>query len=243
MKFESYVVSEMLQRMEQQHALLRPLAAEVAAALSKDDYQVALEASAELHRVMDPFVATVEVLQDHVVAHDGMGELGEGSLGELALRVRGLVLLAQVDVLDQELPEPLVQARARGWFVGQFEGQGVTAVTAWVRQRLTAIHAMWTPYRHGQPQLAGMTDADRANLCRMMVRVAERALQALPADPGLSRFLERGLAATDLVQVHLACRQIVAMLGQSPAPEPARHLLRKWRRVAPSNVNGAAEGR
>jgi hypothetical protein len=240
MKFESYVVSEMLQSMERQHALLRPLAVEVAAALYKDDYQAALEASAELYRVMDPFVATLEVLQDHVVAHDGMGELGE-SLAELALRVRGLVVLAELDILRQELPEATVRVRARGWFVGQFEGKGVAEVTAWVRQRLTAIHAMWQPYRHGQPQPPGMTDVDRANLCRMMVRVAEQAMRALPGDPGLARFLERGLAATDLVQVHLACRQIVAVLGQSA--EPARHLLRKWRRVTASNANDAAEGR
>lgn len=234
MRSESYVVAEMLQRMEQQNQQLRPHAVEVAAALSKDEYPTALQAAAELHHALDTFVATSEVLRGHIVAHDGMGKLGE-SLGELALRARTFVLVAQLDLLREELCDPAARMRTRGWFVGRF--QGIADVDAFVRQRLDTIHGLWLPYRQDKPQPAGMTDADRVNLYRTMIRVAQRALHALRDEPDLARFLDSGLAATDMIQIHLACRQIVAMLGLQLDTEPTCCRLRRPLQIA-TNGNG-----
>jgi len=218
MRFESYVVAELLQRLEQQSAELRPNAVEIATVLNKDnkdEYPTALEASAGLHRALDAFVAITEMLEDHIVAHDGMGELGE-SLGELELRARGMVLVAQIDRLSEVFGDHAVEARTRGWFIGKV--QGITDVVAFVRGQLTKIHAMWMAYRQDQPLLPGMTDTDRANLYRTMVRVAQRAMRELWNEPELARFLDCGLAATDLVDVNLACKQIVSVLGLQIKP-------------------------
>jgi hypothetical protein len=254
MRSESFVVAEMLQRMEQQNQLLRPSAVEVATALSKDEYPTALEAAADLHRVLGTFVATTEALQEHVVARDGMGDLGE-SLDELALRARTLVLRAQLELLCEELREPGAHARAVGWFAGRFKG--IADVDTYIRERLDRIHGLWLPYRHDQPQPDGMTDPERASLYRTMVRVAQRQLQALCDEPDLAEFLAGGLAATDLVEVHLACRQIVTVLGLPSSGPAARSSLRRPRRVAaihnnslpsaargtPSPGKGSADGR
>jgi hypothetical protein len=242
MRSESFIVSEMLQRMEQQNQLLRPAAVEVAAALCKDEYPTALEAAADLHRVLGSFVATTEALQEHVIARDGMGDLGE-SLDELALRARTLVLRAQLELLREELRETGAHARARDWFVGRF--QGIADVDAYIRERLDRIHALWLPYRRDQPQQDGMTDPERASLYRTMVRVAQRQLQALCDDPDLAEFLASGLAATDLVEIHLACRQIVTVLGLPSNGPHVRGSLRRRRRGAAihnHSVPSAAHG-
>jgi hypothetical protein len=84
-----------------------------------------------------------------------------------------------------------------------------------------------------------MTDADRANIYRTVVRVAQRALCELPEEPALARFLERGIEATDLPEVQLSCRQIVAVLGVQIDLGPGRQPARKPRRVAV--MNGVAE--
>jgi hypothetical protein len=220
-------MAEMLQRMEQQSAAVRPCAVEIAAALSRDEYPAALEASAELHRALDALVATTELLEDHVVAHDGMGELGE-SVGELALRARAMVLAAQFDLLCEALREPAAQARAHGWFVGRF--QGITETAVFVRERLNTIHAIWVPYRQSQPQPPGMTDTDRVSIYRTAVRVAQRALCELRDEPELAQFLNRGATATDLPDVHSACKRILGVLGLHidvepggpPTPRPRR---------------------
>src|SRR5262245_44554443 len=112
MRMDSIVVAELLQRWEQQGAGLRPNAVEITAALNKDmrgGFPVALEASAELHKALDAFVATSEMLEEHVVTHDGMGNLGE-SLDELALRARAMVVIAQLDRLGAAFGDPVVEA-------------------------------------------------------------------------------------------------------------------------------------
>jgi hypothetical protein len=234
MRTDSFVVAEMLQRMEQQSQLLRPRAVDIATALNKDAYPTALEATEELHHALNTFVSTSQVLQGHVVAHDGMGALGE-SLGELALRARGLVVRAQLDVLCEELRDPAAQARARGWFAGRL--RSIADVDAFLRDRLDHLQGLWLPYRQDKPQQPGMTDADRSTLYRTMVRVAQRALQALRDEPDLARFLDGGLLATDLIQIHLACRQLVTVLGLRLDVEPASSLLRRSRRIA---INGSS---
>ena len=231
MRVESYVMAEMLQRLEQQNAILRPNAVEIVATLNREssgEYPAVREATAELTRALDEFVATKETLAGHVVAHDGMGELGE-ALGELMLRARSMVVVAQVDRLREALAAPAAGARARSWFVGRCAD--VAEVAAFVRERVAKIHATWTPCRPGQPQTAGMTDDERAALYRMMVRVAQRALRELWHEPELARLLEHGLVATDLPEVHIACQQIVTVLGLEAKPRRVRL------------VNGAMERR
>lgn len=222
MRGDAYVVAEMLYRLEQQSAVLRPNAVEIAATLNRetnDEYPAVREASAELTRALDAFVATKETLEGHVVAHDGIGELGE-SLGELVLRARSMVVLAQLDRLRDALAEPVAQARSRGWFLGPRESIG--EIGAFVREQLDKIHAMWTPYRPRQPQLRGMTDAERSTFYRMMVGIAQRALRELWREPELVRFLEHGLGAVDLPEVHLACQQIVSVLHLEVKPRRMR---------------------
>ena len=236
MTLESYLVAEMLQRLEQQGTVLRRQALDIATALSKDEYPAALDVSAEVHRVLDKFVSTMEAIQDHIVAHDGLGQLGE-AFGELTLRARALVFKTQLGVLRDALRSPAAQARVRGWFVESCPG--IDPLTAFAYQRLTTIHAIWMPYREGQPQPPGMTDADRANIYRTVVRVAQRALCELPDEPELSRFLAHGMAANDLPEIQLACRQIVSVTGRPIDLDlghgPGRHLLRKPRRVLVAN--------
>jgi hypothetical protein len=222
MRIESYLVAELLQRWEQQGAALRPNSVEITAALNRDvrgGFPVALEASGELHRALNAFVATSDVLEDHVVGRDGMGELGE-SLDELTLRARAMVVLSQLDRLSVAFGDPAVETRGRGWFLGKL--QGIADLVSVVRDRLRQIHAMWLQYRPGQPRLPGMTDADRATLYRTMLRVALRALSELWDEQDLARFLECGLAATDLPEVNLSCREIVSVLGLPIKPRRVR---------------------
>lgn len=222
MRIESYVVADLLQRWEQQSAMLRPSSVEITAALNRDvraGFTVALEASGELHRALDAFVATSEILEDHVVAHDGLGALGE-SLDELALRARATVVRTQLERLIAACSDSGVEARIRGWFVGKI--RGIADLAALVCDGLNQIHAMWLPYRQGQPRRPGMTDSDRAALYKTMLRVAQRAQCELWDDPDLGRFLECGLAATDLSEVNVSCREIVSVLGLSIKPRRVR---------------------
>jgi hypothetical protein len=227
MGIDSYVVAEMLQRLEQQNAALRPYVAEVAAAVNRDQYSAALEASGELHRLLDMFVATTEVLQDHVVASDGLGELGE-SIAELTLRARGMVLVGQLALIKDALREPAARARTCGWFGGRFHG--IDEMTAFIQERLTNIHEIWMPYRQDRLQPAGMTEAERVSVYRTVVRVAQRALCELRNEPEVARLLESGIAATDVPEIHVACKRIATVLsvqidiqvGRPTQPKPRR---------------------
>lgn len=222
MRMDSFVVAEMLLRWEQQGAALRPSSVQITAKLNRDirgGFPVALDASAELHRMLEAFVSTSDLLEDHVVQHDGLGELGE-SLDELALRARAMVIVAQVDQLDAAFAEPAVEARARGWFAGKI--QRIADLVALVRAEMSRIHAMWLPYRQGQPRHPGTTEADRAMLYCTKLRIAHRALRELWDDPDLGRFLECGVGATDLREVNLSCKQIVSVLGLPVKPRRVR---------------------
>jgi hypothetical protein len=226
MRIESYLLAEMLQRMEQQTAVIRPYAVTIVTTLSREAYPAALEALAELHRALDAFVATTKLLQEHVVAHDGLGKMGE-SLGELTLRARAMVLRAQLDLVREALGEPAAHARAQAWFVGRVLGIG--ELVTFVLDRLTEIHAIWTPYRQNQRQPPGMMEADRENLYRTAIRVAQRALCELRDEPEVARFLDGGSMATDLPEVHLACKRIDTVLGLQFEVEPGRQASRKHR--------------
>jgi hypothetical protein len=248
MTLDSYVVAEMLQRLEQQGAVLRRQALDIATALSREEYPAALDASAEAHRLLDKFVATMEAIADHVVARDGLGELGE-AFGELTLRARALVFKTQLGVFREALGTPAARERVRGWFVESHPD--IDALTAFGHERLTLIHSIWTPYRKDEAQPPGMIDADRTDIYRTVIRVAQRALRELPQAPPLQRFLAHGLSANDLPEIQLACRQIVSVTGQpldldanvkldlAPGPRPSRRLVLRPRR--PLMVNGTPE--
>ena len=225
MRFESFVMTEMLLKMEQLGAVLRPRFDQIAQAVHGNEYTAALTTSAALVPVLDTFAATTATLQVHVVANDGMGEAE--SLGELVLRARALVIGAQHARLRDAFQEPAVRDRSRRWFVGCC--RGITDMTAYVQDKLTNIHAIWLPYRQDKPQPAGMTEPDRASLHRIAVRVAQRALGELPSEPEVARFLEGGLAATDLTDVYTACKQMQTVFGVKIDLELGRHLLAKPR--------------
>lgn len=240
MRVESYLVAEMLQRLEQQLTVLRPQTVQLTTALGRDQYSAALEASDELHRALDAIVATTEILRDHIVQRDDLGKLGE-ALGELVLRARSYVIVTQCDLLQAGLSEPKMQARTRGWFTGRFQDQSVADVRAHVRERITQVHGIWKPYRHDQPPLPGMTDAERMTVYRTMIRVAQRALAELFGESDLAWFLEHGAAATDVPEIHVACKQIVTVLNLQIDVELTRPVLRRPRRAVPPS--GAMERR
>jgi hypothetical protein len=228
MSLEVFFVAEMLQRLEQQGAAIRPQAVMIATALSNDRYPVALEASAELHRALDAFVSTTARLQDHVVECDGMGKLGE-SIGELVLRARALVIKDQLDVLSVALRDPAVQVRVAGWFGEQLAS--IEQLRTHLHERMAKLHAGWLLYRPDQPGTPGMTEAERATAYRMMVRVAQRALGDLRNEPNVARFLAKGMEAHDIPEVNLACRQIDLVLGLEFDLEAGRLLPRKRGRI------------
>jgi hypothetical protein len=238
MRVESYLVSEMLQRLELQLANLRPHTVQFATAIGKHEYVSALEASAELHRVLDAIVATTEILRDHIVQRDELGKLGE-ALGELALRARGYVIVTQLDLMQIGLTEPSTLARTRAWFAGRF--QGIADVRAFVRERIGQIHAIWKPYRKDQPPLPGMTETERATIYHTMIRVAQRALCELCDEPDLARFLDSGVAANDMPDIHVGCKQILTVLNLQIDVEPTRPLPRRPRRAGAAH--GATEPR
>lgn len=209
MGIESYLVAEMLQHLQKQGAMLRPHAAEIAMSLSKDEFPEARDASAELFRTLDAFVSTTRILREHIVAQDGMGELGE-SIGELVLRARGMVLIDQLAVLCDALKDPAVREQTQRWFVGRCAG--INDLVAFVHRRVEEIHATWTPYRPDRPARPGMTEPDRSSLYRTAVRVAQRAMSGLRDEPELARFLDEAAAATDLPEVHLPCERIDSVL-------------------------------
>lgn len=232
MGIESYLVAEMLQRLETQAGLLRSHVAEIATSLSKDEYWQARDASAELHRTLDAFVNTTRILQDHVITSDGMGKIGE-SLGELALRARAMVVVDQLAVLSDALNDTAARERAQRWFVGRCHG--VADLVAFVHERIAQIHATWTPYRQDQPLRPGMTEQDRSSLCRTAIRVAQRALCELRDELELACFLDSGAAATDLPEIHQACTRIDIVLGLQLDCEAGRMTSRKQRRSRTPN--------
>jgi hypothetical protein len=217
MAIESYLMAEMLQRLETQGTMLRSHAVEIATSLSRDEYPEALKASAELLRALNVFVNTTAILRGHVVAHDGMGDVG-GALGELTLRARTLVVVDQLAVLRDALRDPVIDE-----------------LVAFVRERIAQIHATWRPYRHDQAQSQGMTEPDRSCLYRTMIRVAHRALSQLRDEPKLSRTLDRGIATTNVPEIHQPCQRIDVVLAWQFDGEGGRPMSSRLRRSRPPN--------
>lgn len=219
MRFDPRNVVELLLRLEQQGMAFRPLTAEFAAALSKGDFQLALEISGRLHSVLESIVATKALIREHVLEADGLGEPGE-SLGELAIRARTMVILMDLGHLRDALRDEPLRARITGWFVGRF--QGIDEVVAFFREGLDRINRIWRPYRQDQPLLSGMSCADRVTMYLTTIRIAQRALRELGDEPELAQLLEKGVAATDSPAVQIPCKRIVTVLGIQVDVEPDR---------------------
>src|SRR3954454_358248 len=98
MKFESYIMTELLHRLEQRGVGLHSRALGIATALTRDQFADALDATKQLAVMLETVVLAHATLRGHVT-NDGMGELGD-SLEEVGLRVRGVVIGAQLARLD-----------------------------------------------------------------------------------------------------------------------------------------------
>jgi hypothetical protein len=235
MRLESYLVAEMLKGLDSQAAKLRSHTATIAKALSAQDHPMALEAARALETALGKFVATTGLLEQHIVAQDGLGALGE-ALDELILRARARVVQEAIGQLRAALVPVDGQGRSGDWYIGRF--RCFADVATFVEERIAQVHGYWRPYRHDQPRLAGMTEADRELVYNAMLRTGQSALRLLDQEADLVCFLEAGARATDLPAIQQACRAIASMLGFRIEVEPGCSLRRP--RAAP--LSGAAEG-
>jgi hypothetical protein len=210
MPFQSRVVVEALQGLERQLAVHRDPLAQVATALSTGHFAPALQATEELRDVLAIIVSLYQRLYANVVPLDEMGGPVE-SLGELALRARRMVIMAQLEHLRDLLREPKASERARSWFVGDFAS--IDDVTAFFTGRFAQINQIWTPYRQAHASAAGMSSIDRITLYRTSVRVAQGALRELRNHPDLAYLLRAGQGAVDWPEVRTACSEIAVAVA------------------------------
>jgi len=236
MKFESYIMAELLHRLEQRGVGLQSRALGIATALSRDQFADALDATKQLVVMLETVVLTHATLRGHIRG-DGMGELGD-SLEEVGLRARGLVIDTQLARLEVAFRDGLVRARTLPWFVGAVES--IDDLTALVRARLQGIHALWSAYRKDHPQPRAMSTTDREAMCRIMARVAQRALQDLGSEPELAHFLRHALAASGLPEIQMASRQLADALSVPVDDAACRRLESSLRHAhAATNANAA----
>lgn len=235
MRLESYLVAEMLKGLDSQAAKLRSHTATIARALSAQDHPMALEAARALESALGKFVVTTGLLEQHIVAQDGLGALGE-ALDELVLRARAHVVQEALGQLRAALVSADEQGRSRDWYVGRFTC--FADIATFVEKRIAEVHGYWRPYRHDQPQLVGMTEVDRELVYHAMLRTGQRALQLLDHEADLVCFLESGVSATDLPAIQQACRAFASTLGLRIEIEPG--CMSHRRRAAA--LSGAAEG-
>jgi hypothetical protein len=144
-----------------------------------------------------------------------------------------MVLVDQLTVLCDALDDPGSRERTQRWFVGRC--LDIAELAALVHERIAQIHAIWMPYRQDQPPRPGMTEADRSSFYRTAIRVAQRALCELRDEPELASFLDNGVTAADLPEVHQACKRIDVVLGLQLDSEAGRLTGRKQRRSRTPN--------
>jgi hypothetical protein len=207
MKLDPRAIVELLQRLEQQCADHRPHLADVALALSKSDFERALEVAGNLHSVLEGIISTRARLRDYIVSLDGLGE--PGSLIELAIRGRRVVIRMQASRLQEAFRE-VAMGRTSGWFVGKF--RRIDDVIAFLNEVVEGSR-VWEIYRDGQPLPAGMKEIDRVTMYRTTLGIAQRSIRRLGADPDLEHFLKGGVAAVDWHEVHTGCKQIAGALA------------------------------
>lgn len=226
MRYDPLAIMEMLQRLERQGTMFRPCVAELAAAGSRGDFGTALEQSGTLHSVLESIVATRALLRDQVVHADGLGD-PDGSLDELMIRARGVVVTMQVSRLRDALRDPAAKACCRDWLRGRFRGP--EDVAAYLSDEVRRIHGLWRPYRGDQPQLPGVAELDRVVMYNTTLRIAQRAVRELGQVPEVVHFLRGGVAAVDLPDVHSACAHIATALSVDLGPSLSAPLHRTKR--------------
>lgn len=206
MKLDPRAIVELLQRLERQCADHRPRLADVALALSKSDFEGAVEATGNLRGVLEGIIATRARLKEYVVSLDSLGE--PGSLIELAIRGRRIVIRVQASRLREAFREGV--ERTNGWFVGKF--RRIDDVIMFLEEIVDGSRA-WESYRDGQPLPAGVKEIDRVTMYRTTVCIAQRSMRRLGADPDLEHFLRSGIAAADWHEVQTGCKQIAGVLA------------------------------
>jgi hypothetical protein len=210
MRFESSVVLETLQALEKQFAAHRGHLAQVAAALAAGQFAAAFEAANQLRDSLGAVDAMYKRLYANIVPVDDLGSVVE-SVGELVLRGRRMVILAQVAALRELLKQPDGMSRAQGWFVGEFHD--MDDVDSYFDRAFTKINRIWTQYRQNHVDEVGMSPSDRSTLYRASVRVAQCALHDVPRHPDVAYLLRAGLDATDWPEAHAAFTQIFVALA------------------------------
>jgi len=239
MKFQSGVVLETLQGLEQQLAAHRSHLAQMASSLSGGLYAAALEAADKLRDALGLVVAMYQRLHANVVPADDLGEVE--SIDELALRARRMVIVTQLSRLRDVLADPAAEDRAYGWFVGRFEG--IDDVTAYFDEQFSKINGIWMQYRHSHALGTGMSTNDRVTLYHAAVRVAQQALADLKDDPDLAYFRRAGIAMTNWPEVHTAFREIDAALAVQIDMESGRLPLALLAPLSPSRAPEATPHR
>lgn len=207
MNLDPRAIGELLQRLERQCADHRPRLADVALALSRSDFEGAVEATGNLRGVLEGIIATRARLREYVVSLDSLGE--PGSLIELAIRGRRVVIKMQASRLREAFRGAGVD-RANSWFVGKF--RRIDDVIIFLDELVDGSRA-WESYRDGQPLPTGMKEVDRVTMYRTTVCIAQRSMRRLGADPDLEHFLRSGVGAADWHEVHTGCKQIAGVLA------------------------------
>jgi hypothetical protein len=193
--------------LERQHADHRPHLADAALALSKSNFEQAVEAIGNLHSSVESIIVTRARLRECVLSVDGLGE--PGSVIELAIRARRVVITMQTDRLREAFRDPSAMKRARGWFRGKLHG---IADVIQCLDELMKRSGGWEQYREGRPLPVGMKEIDRVTMYRTTVRIGQRTMRELGADPDLTHCLQSGIAASDWPDVHAGCTQIKSAL-------------------------------
>jgi hypothetical protein len=232
MKLDPRTVVELLQRLERQHAEHRPHLADVAMAINKSDYEQAAEATGNLHSVLESIIVTRARLREYVISVDSLGE--PGSLIELAIRARRVVIAMQADRLRDTFSDSGGMARTRSWFVGRF--RKIDEVITFLDE-LTKSACSWERFREGQPLPVGMKDADRSVMYRTTVRIAQRTMRELGSDPDLLHFLRCGIAATDWLDAYTGCKQIATALAGEIDVESDASVVAQFPRKRMSSTN------
>ena len=215
--FQSAIVVATLQGLAEQLGAHRGFFADVAVALERESYTTAREATHKLLHALGLVVAMTARLHANVVPLDELGE-PVGSLAELALRARSMVIAARAAFIRKLLRDRTAQERAQAWLVGRDGSVDELMIT--VHDQVRHIHRVWTPHRRGSAEPLRSSERDREVSYHASVRLAHRQLGRLGNSPGLAHFLARGVAVSDWPDMSTACREIVASLAVEVDADP-----------------------
>ena len=194
MRFQSDVVVETLQGLERDLTEHRAHLAQMTTALSGGRFSLALEVADKLRDGLARVDAMYKRLHANVVPADDLGSCME-SLGELALRGRRMVILAQLGQLRTLLREPGAAARTQGWFVGEF--RNIDDVDRYFDEVFRKINGIWMQFREDPAEVSGVPRMERFTLQRTAVLAAQRALGDVRHHADLAHLLRAGLDTAD----------------------------------------------